>query len=323
MLRRGKGGVFAKGKARFPPSRIPEALTALTRLPPSFTKVPSMPSEQGCSIDANEVPVPSAADDPSPAPQLNEPLLGSGYILASAAFVSPPPQEGTAGRNVNPDVLDALEAERQWIAYEVHDRIAQTLFAVSQQIQTMESLTRIDSSARQLAVRASLLVREAIREARNIMNDLHPPALDEFGLAPLIEEELRRFQEDTGCNARLTADWQTRPPTRVEVALYRIFHETLINIRRHAPNARSVVVTLASADHSVSLKVEDDGPGFDVLAAVQRKHVGGLMSMQRRAEIIGGRLEVHSSPGQGTCVTLQFPVEGNACAEKRHDNSSI
>ncbi|MBF8266914.1 MAG: multi-sensor signal transduction histidine kinase [Dehalococcoidia bacterium] len=207
--------------------------------------------------------------------------------------------------------IAAQEEERQYIAFEVHDRIAQTLAAAFQQLQTLESMTQTDPKTRQVAVRASSLVREAIRESRNIMNDLHPPVLDEFGIAPLIEEELRSFQEQTHCQVRFDVDYPKRPPSDVEMALYRIFHEALINIRRHAPGARKVTVSLAYTGQAVSLQVQDDGPGFDVEEALQAKRVGGLMSMRRRADILGGQFEIISSLSQGTRVSVLVPVNGN------------
>ncbi len=208
--------------------------------------------------------------------------------------------------------ITAQEEEREWIAYEVHDRIAQTLASVFQQLQMLESMTRENPAARQVAVRGSILLREAIRESRNIMNDLHPPVLDEFGIVPLIEEELRHFHEEMGCQAGFDANYQVRPSRDVEVALYRIFHEALINVRRHSTGAKNVTVTLSCKDHVVNLQVEDDGLGFDVEAAVQGKRVGGLMSMRRRAEVIGGNFEVTSSPGHGTIVSVYVPLNDDA-----------
>ncbi|MBI4201117.1 MAG: sensor histidine kinase [Chloroflexi bacterium] len=204
----------------------------------------------------------------------------------------------------------AQEEERQWIACEVHDRIAQTLASVFQQLQTIESLTHGRPEVRQVAVRASALVRDAIREARNIMNELHPPLLDEYGIVPLIEEELRRFEGDTGCTARLIADCPARPPQAVEVALYRIFHEALINVRRHATGARAVEVALVCNNGFVDLRLRDDGAGFDAQAASSSRRVGGLMSMRRRVEIVGGSFEIRSQPGQGTEVSVRVPVNG-------------
>ena len=207
--------------------------------------------------------------------------------------------------------IAAQEDEREWIAYEVHDRIAQTLASVFHHLQTLESMVQDDQSARQVAVRASVLLREVIRESRNIMNDLHPPVLDEFGIDPLIREELRHFQEERSCQTTYDVNYAVRPPRDVEVVLYRIFHEALINVGRHAVGAAKVAVDLASNAAAVSLAVQDDGPGFDVGRALQAKRVGGLMSMRRRAEIIGGSLQVESSSDRGTTVRVSVALNGS------------
>lgn len=202
--------------------------------------------------------------------------------------------------------LAAQEEERQSIALEVHDRLAQTLAAAFQQLQALESTPLWKPRARKMLTRARTLLREAIRESRNIMNELYPPGLEELGVVPLIEEELRRFQEDTGCRARFDAGYPVRPSREVEVALYRVFHEALTNVRRHAPGAQNVSVTLAQRDGVVRLEVRDDGPGFDVPAATANPRVGGLMSMRRRAEVVGGTFAVTSGPGQGTTVAVSM-----------------
>lgn len=200
------------------------------------------------------------------------------------------------------------EEERQWIALEVHDRVAQTLAAVFQQLQALEALTSADPQALRVARRASTLLREAIRECRDIMKELHPPGLDEFGVVALIEEELGGFQEDTKCKTTFRCDYRMRRFGDVELALYRVFHEALINIRRHAPTARNVTVSFTRQQQRLVLFIEDDGPGFDVQGAWRVRRVGGLMSMQRRAELIGGIFELTSAPGQGTRVLVRVSV---------------
>lgn len=205
----------------------------------------------------------------------------------------------------------AQEEERQHIAFEVHDRIAQVLAAAFHQMQTLEPLTRADARANAAAIRASSLVREAIRESRNIMNDLHPPGLAEYGPIPLIQDELRRLQEDTGCRARFEADWPERPSHELEVSLYRIFHEAITNVRKHAKGAKTLGVSLVYRNQAVHLEIQDDGPGFDVKAAAVSNHVGGLMSMRRRATILGGSLDIASAPGMGTRLSIHLPANGN------------
>ena len=205
--------------------------------------------------------------------------------------------------------IKAQEDEREWLALEVHDRIAQTLAAVFQQLQTVESLARFSPEVRSVAVRASVLCREVIRETRNIMNDLRPPVLDELGLVPLMEEELRHLEMEAGTHVQGKLTYRARPPRDIEVVLYRIFHEALINIRRHA-NATRLSVSLDGDDDAVRLEVEDNGVGFHVAESLAQKRVGGLMSMQRRAELSGGLCSVESKPGVGTKVTVQIPIAG-------------
>lgn len=217
--------------------------------------------------------------------------------------------------------MAALEEEREWMALEVHDRLAQTLVAAFQQLQALEGLTPVDSEARRLAVRASVLLREGIRESREIMNDLHPASLDEFGLVRLIHDELRHFEEETGTRTRFDARRMPRMPKAMEIGLYRIYREALANVRRHATSVENVVVTLECSDHHVTLGVRDDGCGFDVAARIQSNRVGGLLSMRRRAEVLRGTLEMTSILAEGTEVVARVP-SNRAEAKENGGNDS-
>jgi len=213
-------------------------------------------------------------------------------------------------RELAKESIHAHEEERQWAALEVHDRILQPLVAAHQQIQTLQSETWSGSEGRQVTERALGLVQEAINEARNVMNDLYPAGLTEFGLIPLMAEKLRSFEEDTGCLVAFDNDCTNRPLRDVEITIYRIFHEAVTNIRKHAPDAKNVAVSLACLDQVFVLQVRDDGPGFQVATVEARKRVGGLMSMRRRTEVIGGTFEIWSLPGQGTRLTIRIPFDG-------------
>lgn len=203
----------------------------------------------------------------------------------------------------------AQEEERHWVAGEVHDRIAQTLVAVHQQLQALDSATQSDPSAQRLVNRALELQHQAIHETRNIMSDLYLPTLDQYGLVTVMEEELNHFQKDTGCETRIDADYPERPPRHVEGVLYRIFHEALVNVKKHGAGTGRVAVSVRQEDGNVGIVVRDDGPGFDVAQATQSRRYGGLVSMRRRAEIIGGTFQVESSPGQGTTVSFSVPAQ--------------
>jgi two-component system NarL family sensor kinase len=139
------------------------------------------------------------------------------------------------------------------------------------------------------------------------MEDLYSPVLSDFGIVAVIDEELRRFEEETGCRTKLDKRCAVRPTPVVELTAYRIFREALANIKRHAIGATEVKVSFSDEAEMVNLQVKDNGPGFDVKAVMPNKRLGGLKGMQRRAELGGGTFEVVSSRGHGTTVTVRLP----------------
>ncbi|MBI2171747.1 MAG: hypothetical protein HYU30_06980 [Chloroflexi bacterium] len=122
-----------------------------------------------------------------------------------------------------------------------------------------------------------------------------------------MQEELRDLGQETGCRIAESLFYPVRTSRDRETALYRIFHEALINVRRHA-QATEVRVALQGDHAAVRLEVADNGTGFDVLQALGRKRVGGLMTMQRRAALAGGCYFIESAPGQGTTVKVDMPL---------------
>jgi len=202
----------------------------------------------------------------------------------------------------------AQDEEREWVALEVHDRIAQALAVVYQQLKEIEALSRPTPAVYQAAVRSCILCKEALHEARNIMNDLRPPILDELGLRPSMEVELQRLAEDTFCNVTQDLSIRARLPKEVELTLYRVFHEALVNIRRHA-RATQVSVSLKQEGNGVRLEIADNGIGFDVLHTLEKKPVGGLLSMRRRTELAGGKWHLDSQPGKGTNISVWLPID--------------
>jgi len=208
----------------------------------------------------------------------------------------------------------AHEEERQRVSLEVHDRISQTLTGAFHQLQALEAIPIENTGAQQILKRASDLLQESIRESRNIIEDLYSPVLSDFGIVAVIDEELRRFQEETGCRTKFDKRFAVRPTPDVELTAYRIFREVLANIKRHAIGASEVKVSFSCEAGVVSLQVKDNGPGFDVEAALQNMRMGGLKGMQRRAELGGGTCEVISSRGHGTTVTVRLPYSSETPA---------
>jgi two-component system sensor histidine kinase UhpB len=142
-------------------------------------------------------------------------------------------------------------------------------------------------------------------ELLQLARQLRPTALDDHGLVPALESQVRRFGEQTGIRALL----QTRGEPDIlgddqQLVVYRVAQEALSNVAQHA-RASQVHVDLSAVNGGVDLCVRDDGGGFDA----ERPDGGGLglNGMAERARLVGGDLSIYSSPGQGTTVTLHVP----------------
>jgi signal transduction histidine kinase len=204
--------------------------------------------------------------------------------------------------------IQAQEQEREVIAMEVHDRNLQTMLSIYHQIEKLESLMEPGSKEQQLAVKTLNLIKQAVAETRNIMKDLYPETLAQFGLVSLIEEELRRFKMEMHCLGRLDICCSKRLPKDIETTLYRVFHEALLNVKRHAGEFKRVVIRLNRSDDYVEMQVEDDGSGFEIKTDGRQEVPCGIESMRRRTEIIGGIFKASSVSGRGTKITVRVPL---------------
>ena len=150
-----------------------------------------------------------------------------------------------------------------------------------------------------------MLAEAALDETRFAIAGLHPPVLDDLGLAASLESLARSLPHlDIETDVR-----QCHLPPHVETAVYRIAQEALQNVAKHA-DATSAQVRLMTRGDMIILEVEDDGKGFTPAELIGRKGPGGygLPGMRERAELLGGMLELQSSPGHGTVLRLRFPA---------------
>jgi PAS domain S-box-containing protein len=205
----------------------------------------------------------------------------------------------------------AVLEERQRLARELHDSVTQALYGIGLGAHTARSVLREELPAEQL--KRSLaepleyvlsLAEAALTEMRGLIFEMRPDSLENEGLVVALER-----QADT-LKARHLLEVETdlckEPPLPFEVkeALYRITSEALNNVVRHARASR-VLIQLGSCTETITLQVRDDGVGFDP----QDRFLGhlGLHSMRERAVQLGGDLEIESSPGRGTCITVRIP----------------
>ncbi len=205
--------------------------------------------------------------------------------------------------------LGAVE-ERNRLAREIHDTLAQSLTATTLQLESADALLDAGSSpekAREPLLRALSLTQSNLEEARRSVLDLRAAPLEGRSLSRALRVLVERWEAETGTAARYRAINGGRPlPPRVEVALYRICQEALTNVARHAEAGRADVQLVATPSQ-IRLVVEDDGRGFDVSNMPEDRH--GLVGMNERAKMLGGRLEIRSNPGTGTRIEATVPLE--------------
>jgi two-component system NarL family sensor kinase len=205
----------------------------------------------------------------------------------------------------------AQTEERNRLAREIHDTVAQTLAGLVLQLETVDVLMDRDPErAATVARGATGLARHALDDVRRSVMDLRAAPLEGLTLAEALRRFGARFERDHGLKADVVSTGPDRAlPPRVEMAAFRVAQEALANAARHAHAGRVIVQLDAGQSRSgtLLLRVEDDGRGFD--GAPPPGHFG-LTGMSERARLAGGALEVASAAGTGTRITLELPLDG-------------
>jgi ligand-binding sensor domain-containing protein/signal transduction histidine kinase len=206
----------------------------------------------------------------------------------------------------------AVLAERNRIAREIHDNLAQEMLGISVQL---EVVARTMPASAELAKthldRVRMLVRHGIAEARRYVWDLRSQALDKHDLPAALSDTARRLTTDTAVQAKVEVSGTFRPLSPlIEGHLLRIGQEAINNAVRHA-HAQNILVNLKFDAERVQLSVQDDGHGFDYQESTNgdNKHFG-LVGMQERAERIGATLKIDSRADEGTRVLVDVPISG-------------
>jgi signal transduction histidine kinase len=205
----------------------------------------------------------------------------------------------------------SILSERNRLSLELHDVVSQKLFSLNLAAEAAATLLdRGPEEARPQLERVRDLARDALAELRSLIFGLRPAELERDGLDGVLRKEATMLQRVHGVKVRVDADGPTphlEPACAGEVL--RIVEEALHNAVRHA-EAETVTVRLGGAEHSLLIEVADDGIGFDPADPELRSHHLGLTSMEERARELGGRLTLAASPGSGTVVRLEVPVNG-------------
>jgi PAS domain S-box-containing protein len=208
-------------------------------------------------------------------------------------------------------LVHAEEAERRRIAGELHDRVGQNLSALNINLDiVLGSLGESAPQALRLRLRDSLgLVEGTLQTIEDVMADLRPPLLEEYGLGAALDWYANEFAKRT--NVAVEVEDFAREHSRhlrreAAVALFRIAQEALTNVAKHA-NAKRVWMQLEAEEEHMRLIICDDGSGFDPAAAEARAMRLGMTTMRERVVAAGGSLELESAPGKGTTLEARVP----------------
>jgi signal transduction histidine kinase len=239
--------------------------------------------------------------------------------LLIGAFVNVLVRQNTARKQA----LDALQAtreelaatsrragvlaERERLAREVHDTVAQGFAGIVMQLEASEqALDTAPDQARQHLARAKRSARDSLAEVRRAVHALRPEVLEGTTLADAIGRTVRRWSVETGIPADTSTEGVPVPlPPSSEIALLRTGQEALANVAKHA-NPTGVSVRLAYIPDGITLTVADDGVGFDPDGEMTDGQ--GLRGIAERLAALDGRLQLDSHPGRGTTLTAAIPA---------------
>jgi PAS domain S-box-containing protein len=232
-------------------------------------------------------------------------------LIAACLDVTEQRDTEAALQSLTRRLVQAEESERRRIAGELHDRVGQTLSALNINLDILLGMLGEKAPADvRLRLRDSLaLVDGTLQSIENVMAELRPPLLEEYGVGAALGWHAEEFSRRTGIAVEFEdlARQKNRQLAReAAVALFRISQEALNNVAKHA-NARRVSLRLEAEGGDMVLTIQDDGAGFDPHEVRARSSRYGMTTMKERVLAAGGSLEVDSAPGKGTTLQARVP----------------
>jgi signal transduction histidine kinase len=240
---------------------------------------------------------------------LDDFIVGSVAALFAYVLVTLQAERRDRERAVLRTRQQAVTDERNRMARELHDTVAQGLVGVVLKLEESESLLDAQSPAKKCLLRALELARESVRETRESVWNLRPQALRGSDLLSAIARLAKELTDGSAIRVEFSfggSVQQQQLPHEMEKGVLRIGQEALTNVVKHA-RASKVNVELTISEEQLQLSVEDDGLGF--VPECQRAGSGfGVRSMRERAQALGGTCQIYSQLGQGTRVRAVVPI---------------
>ncbi|CAM4000783.1 sensor histidine kinase [Alkalicoccus chagannorensis] len=208
-------------------------------------------------------------------------------------------------------IIQAQEEERKRLSREIHDGPAQMMANVALRSEIVERV--IDKhgveKAREEIRDMKRMVKESLAEVRRIIYDLRPMTLDDLGLVPTLTKYLNNVEERHSINIDFKQMGRDiRYPPQMEAAIFRFVQEGVQNAVKHAA-PKTVTVKLDVKEKLITAVIKDDGKGFDTSATKENSF--GLVGMKERINMLEGKISIDSTPGKGTIILVQIPIERN------------
>ncbi len=237
--------------------------------------------------------------------------------VAEESSFTPSPSPSQSSENMSAaqaiiNIIEAQESERQHLSRQMHDGPAQSLTNLILQAEIVERMFDNDpTKARAELGNLKTSASTTFQRVRDFIFDLRPMMLDDLGLLPTLKRYAQTFESKSHLPINLVTLGERNLSQYIEVTVFRTVQELLNNVARHA-HASRVQVNLDLQSNPIVVTVEDDGSGFDVESALtdaRQRGSSGLANLEKRIQMLGGRIQFQSATGRGTKVRAEFPVD--------------
>lgn len=211
-------------------------------------------------------------------------------------------------RALGEHMMRVEEEERRRISRELHDEVGQSLLVVRLYLEMVQNELPAEQQALMAKLDEARRVAEGtIGEMRRLISALSPNVLEELGLPASVRQTVKNCGRTFPGRVRVRMSNLDELPKGTEIMVYRLVQECLSNVVKHS-HAHNVSLQLGRKNGLVRMRVEDDGVGFNPMDASRKRESFGLSGMRERVTLLGGQIEIQSSPGKGTKILIAIPV---------------
>lgn len=210
-------------------------------------------------------------------------------------------------------IIESQESERRRIARDLHDGPAQTLASMMIRMDLIQRLWDNDVNRIYEEIEnIKQMSAESLSDIRRIMFDLKPTLIHEDDFSSTLKDYFRDYETKYHLDIDFVVfGGNKKYDLSLETALFRMVQEAITNVRKHA-GVKKILAKMEDNGKTLTLVVKDEGAGFDVEKAAKKSESYGIIGMKERAELLGGKVEIISSPGNGTQVIITVPLEGES-----------